>query len=173
MNKFYRLLRYEIPLHFVLLFTNWLPDNVIFIKFRGLLAKPFFKKCGANLGLGRNVCFYNCSKMEIGSNVYIAYGCWLNGDICIEDEVMLGPYCVVAPTNHTKTENESYRFGPNTSGTVTIGFGSWLGTKATIAGNVNVGKGSVIAANSVLTKDCGENSLMGGVPAKQIIKNIE
>ena len=38
---------------------------------------------------------------------------------------------------------------------------------------MNVGKGSVIAANSVLTKDCGENSLMGGVPAKQIIKNIE
>ena len=62
-----------------LLFTNWLPDNVIFINLRGRLARPFFKKCGKNLGIGRNVCFYNPSKMEIGTNVYIAYGCWFLG----------------------------------------------------------------------------------------------
>ncbi len=71
----WRLLRYDLPLHFVLRLTNWLPDNVMFIRLRGRLARPFFKSCGTRLGLGRNITFYNPSKIEIGEDVYIGYGC--------------------------------------------------------------------------------------------------
>ena len=34
----------------------------------GKMARPFFKKCGKNLGIGRNVTFYNPSKIEIGKS---------------------------------------------------------------------------------------------------------
>jgi len=78
MNKLYRLLRYDIPMHFILLLTNWLPDNVIFIRLRGSLARPFFNHCGKRLGIGRNVVFYNPSNISIGNDVYIAYGNWFS-----------------------------------------------------------------------------------------------
>ena len=49
-----RLFRFDWPLHIVLIFTSFLPDNVIFLKIRGLLCKPFFGSCGKNLRLERN-----------------------------------------------------------------------------------------------------------------------
>ena len=165
----WRLLRHDWPLHFILLLTNWLPDNVSFIRLRGRLAKPFFKKCGVNLGIGRNVTFYNPSTIEIGNDVYIAFGCWFlgAGSVVIEDEVMFGPYVVVSPSNHTKLGN-SYRFGEPSSSNITIKSGSWIGAHSTIVIGANVGKGSLIAANSVLNKSTEDNSVYGGVPAKFI-----
>jgi acetyltransferase-like isoleucine patch superfamily enzyme len=167
MNKFYRLIRYDWPLHFILTLTNWLPDNVLFINLRGFLSKPFFKKCGYGLGIGRNVCFYNPSKIEIGNNVYIAYGCWFSGNINIENDVLFGPYCVLAPTHHT-FKNGSYRFSENSEGKINIFSGSWLGAHAMIIGNSSLGKGSLLAANSVLNSNTEDYSIYGGNPARLI-----
>lgn len=169
-KKVYRLLRYDWPLHFVLLFTNWLPDNVIFINLRGRLARPFFKKCGKNLGIGRNVCFYNPSKMEIGTNVYIAYGCWFSGDITIENDILFGPYCVLAPTNH-QFDQGTYRHTSNTKGKITIKSGSWMGAHALVVGNSSLGKGSLLAANALLNCQSEDYAIYGGVPAKLLKYN--
>ena len=37
-----------------------------------------------------------------------------------------------------------------------------------IIGPVNVGKGSIIGANAVVTTDIPENAIVGGIPAKVI-----
>ena len=162
----WHIIRFSLPLHAVLVLTNWLPDNVIFIRFRGYLARPFFKKCGKNLGIGRNVTFYNPSAIEIGDNVYIALGCWFLGvgKIVIHDEVMFGPYVVVSTANHTKSGN-SFRFGDNRIGNIVIGKGSWVGAHSTLVVGANIGEGSVVAANSVLNTKVADNNLFGGVPA--------
>jgi acetyltransferase-like isoleucine patch superfamily enzyme len=170
MNKFSRLIRYDLPMHFVLFFTNLLPDNVVFIRLRGRLASPFFKQCGKRLGIGRNVTFYNPSKISIGSDVYIAYGCWLSGSLKIENEVLFGPYCVVAPGNHTRKDG-SFRFAENTNGAIRIEKGAWMGAHSLIVGNNSVlGKGSVLAANSTLVNISEKDSVYAGSPAKQIKK---
>jgi acetyltransferase-like isoleucine patch superfamily enzyme len=165
----WRLVRYDLPLHFVLLLTNWLPDNVMFIRLRGRLARPFFKSCGKKLGLGRNVTFYNPSKIEIGTDVYIAYGCWFLGakSIVIEDEVLFGPYSLIAASNHTRL-NDSFRFGEPLSSDVFIGKGAWVGGHSTLVVGARVGSGSMLAANSVLNKPMKDNVMYGGIPAKLI-----
>lgn len=172
MNKFYRLLRYDWPLHFVLLFTNWLPDNVLFIRFRGSLASPFFKKCGKKLGLGRNVIFYNPSNISIGSDVYIATGCWFSAgkEIVIGEEVLFGPYNVVASTNHT-LQDGSYRYGIPVGAAIKIGKGSWIGGHCTILQGVVIGSSCLVAANSVVNKPVSDNSIVGGNPATFIKSN--
>lgn len=169
----WRLIRYDIPLHLVLFLTNWLPDNVVFIKMRGALVRPFFKKCGRNLGVGRNVTFYNPSKIELGNSVYIAYGCWFlgAGNLVIGDEVMFGPYVVVSPSNHTKL-GLSYRFGAPVEGNIEIGNGSWIGAHSTIVLGGNMGAGCMLAANAVLTSSAEDNTVYGGVPAKIIKKGV-
>jgi len=169
MNKFKRLIRYDLPLHFILMLTNWLPDNVIFIRFRGWLSRPFFKKCGKKLGIGRNVTFYNPSKIEIGNNVYIALGCWFSSSlgVIIKDEVMFGPYNVIVSSNHT-SKNGSFRFGESKGGEVVFNNGCWIGANCTILAKTIVGKGSVVAANSVASGVIPENCIYGGNPGKFI-----
>jgi acetyltransferase-like isoleucine patch superfamily enzyme len=164
MNKLYRLLRYDIPMHFILLLTNWLPDNVIFIRLRGSLARPFFKHCGKRLGIGRNVVFYNPSNISIGNDVYIAYGNWFSSSfgVIIEDEVLFGPYNVIATANHTKLDS-SFRFGPPVGGSIVFKKGCWIGANCTITSNVIIGKGSVVGANTVVKKDVPPNTVFTGV----------
>ena len=50
----------------------------------------------------------------------------------------------------------------------TIGNDVWIGTNAIIMEDVTIGDGSVIAANSVVTKNVTPYSVVGGVPAKLI-----
>lgn len=168
-----RLLRYDWPLHFVLLFTNWLPDNVVFLRFRGLLTKPFFHSCGKNLRIGRNLVFYNPSKISIGSNVYIAFGCWFSAgaDIKIDDEVTIGPYCVIASSNHQRLENTYYSTG-SIEEPIHIKKGCWLGAHCVVTAGCVIGEGSVLGAGSICTSNVPPNVMAGGVPAK-IIKTLE
>lgn len=128
MNKVYRILRYDWPLHFVLLFTNFLPDNVLFMRFRGFLLSLFFKKCGRNLRVASRNVFYNSFNIEIGNDVYIAYGNWFNGSTLIQigDEVMFGPKSIIVSGNHTK-KNHSFRYGENTVKPISISKGTWIG----------------------------------------------
>lgn len=44
----------------------------------------------------------------------------------------------------------------------------WIATNVTILPGVKIGKGAVIACNSVVTKDVEPMAIMGGIPAKRI-----
>jgi len=173
-SKLRRLLRYDWPLHFSLLLTDWLPDNVIFLRLRGLLARPFFAECGHNLRLGRKITFYNPSRIRLGSDVYIAYGCWLmaGAEINIGDEVLLGPYCVVVSSNHTRVGG-SFRFGAPELRPIRIGRGSWLGAHTTVVAGATVGEGSLVGANSVVSGVIPPGVLAAGAPARVIRPLVE
>src|SRR5690606_21029814 len=112
-------LRFILPLWLVLLITNWLPDNKFTIRLRGWLAKPFFKKCGRNLELGRDLTILNSYNIEVGNDVYIAKGCWINGmgGLVLEDEVVMAPYGVISTMQHV-FKNNSVRFGGSIPGEV-------------------------------------------------------
>lgn len=166
--RLFNICRYDLPLHFVLLLTNWLPDLVVFIRLRGILIRPFLKSCGYSVGIGRDVTFYNPSNIILGNNVYIAKGCWLSASdvIVIEDEVLLGPYVIITSSNHTRYKG-SFRYGKPKKGQVLIRKGSWLGAHAVVTKGSTLSEGSVLAANSVL-KGCTEaQSLYAGLPAKK------
>lgn len=48
----------------------------------------------------------------------------------------------------------------------------WIGEKASIMPGVRIGKGSIIASNSVVTKDIPPYCVAAGIPAK-VIKQIK
>ncbi|KAB2914691.1 MAG: acyltransferase [Bacteroidetes bacterium] len=168
MNRFLTLLRYDWPLHFVLFFTNWLPDNVALIKLRGALARPFFKQAGRTLKLGRDLTFYNPSQLTIGNNVYIAKGCWFvcNNGIEIGDNVLFGPYVAVVTSNHS-LKNGAYAFGEEVKKEkVVIDDGSWVGSHVTVLAGAHINKAVLVAANSVISGNTEEYGIYGGVPGK-------
>ncbi|MBJ2135414.1 CatB-related O-acetyltransferase [Paraglaciecola chathamensis] len=55
-----------------------------------------------------------------------------------------------------------------TKGTVNIGDDVWIGTKVTILRNIHIGKGAVIGAGAVVTKNIPAYAICVGVPAKII-----
>ena len=168
-NKLTRLLKYDLPLHFVILLTNWLPDMVIILRLRGWLAKPFFGKCGKNLRLGRNVIFYNPQNIAIGNDVYVAYGNWFSAGekIELDDEVMIGPYCVFASSNHTR-KNGSFRYGKPEKSPVFVGKGCWIAAQCTILAGSKIECGSLLAANSVASGTLAKDMLFAGSPARKV-----
>lgn len=168
----WRNIRYDWPLHFVLLFTNWLPDNVIFIRFRGWLAHFFFGECGSRLRLGRSITFYNPSKLRMGSDIQIAHGNWFSagGEIIIDDEVAIGPKCIFASSNHVK-ENGTFHTNKADLKKIVIRKGVWIGGNCAITAGVEIGNGSLIGANTVVTKNVPNDVMFAGNPGK-IIKEI-
>lgn len=168
----YNNLRYLWPLHLILILTNWLPDNVLFLKLRGKLIRPFFGSCGKNLRVGRNVTFYNSKNIHLGSNIYIAIDNWFNASskIIIEDEVIFGPKSVIVSSNHTKLKG-SFRYGISQSKQIKIGKGTWVSANCTITAGSHIESGCLIASNTVVSNIVPKNSLYGGVPGK-VIKSI-
>ena len=172
MKKIWHYFRYDWPIHFIIFFTNWLPDNVIFLRIRGALLRPFFGSCGKDLRVGRNVIFHNPKLLTIGAHVLITYGCSImaTDSIVIGDEVMFGPYCVVISGNHTSV-NGSYRYGPPFLSPIVIGKGSWIGSHVVITAGSEIGENALIAAGAVVTKKIPSNVIAGGIPVR-IIKEV-
>lgn len=158
----------------VMLATAWLPDLRPVLQLRGFLARPAFKKCGANFQIAHGVLinFPNC--LEIGRDVYFGPGSWIHapGGIVVEDEVQLGPYVVLITGDHT-LKNGSYRHGPGNRGPIRLCRGSWVAAHATVAKGVTVGRGALLAANAVAVKDVPDFCIAGGIPAKVIKENVD
>ena len=109
------------------------------------------------------------NRLTIGNNVYLAKGTWLNafGTVEIEDEVMTGPYVVIASSNHGFKDG-SCRFGGAHPAPIKIGRVSWLAAHAVITAGVTIGRGDIVGANAVVTKDTPDNMFVAGIPAKVI-----
>ena len=56
-------------------------------------------------------------------------------------------------------------------GPVVIEENVWIGEKVSIMPNVTIGRGSIIAANAVVTKSVPAYSIVGGCPAR-VIKTL-
>ncbi|MGT2686378.1 CatB-related O-acetyltransferase [Streptococcus porcinus] len=103
-------------------------------------------------------------------------------------KLKIGHFCSIAPnvqfvvcgehlTNKISTYpfkvrflNEKYEAVSN--GDIIIKDDVWIGTNAIVLSGVTIGKGAVIAAGSVVTKDVPPYTIYGGVPAKPIKKRF-
>lgn len=113
--------------------------------------------------------------IKIGDNVFInsgvRFGCPPPAEIIIGNHVAIGPRVLFETLNHSLTYNqEGYR--PGKSKGIIIEDYVWIGANATILPNLRIGKGSVIGAGSVVTKNIPPFCLAAGVPAR-IVKRLD
>lgn len=162
-------LRYDWPVFFLLLFTNWLPDNVIFSRFRGWLITPFVGSCAGGLRVARNVVIQNPSQVHLGRNIYLGHGsCLLAAEeITIKDSVLIGPYCVIVSADHTRVEG-SYNNSTITGQPILLSENCWLGAHVIVTAGSTLQKGTCVGAGAVVRGAFDQSGLVGGVPAKMI-----
>lgn len=89
--------------------------------------------------------------------------------IHIGDGAFIAPGVCLACSGHSLIGEERIR-GIGTSAPITLEENVWIGANATVIGGVTIGKGSVIAAGSVVTRDIPAGVVAGGVPCKVIRK---
>lgn len=111
-------------------------------------------------------------KVHIGSQVDLQDAI-LNtnsGHIYIGDHTFCGQGCMILTGYHDPLfkNRERQQNHPREGFDIHIGKGVWLASGTIICGNVRIGDNAVIAAGSVVVKDCLEAAIYAGIPAKKI-----
>lgn len=160
-----------VPFRLLEIGSQIFPENAWGCWLRGLIYRPFLKKCGRNFQVGLQAKLENLALISVEDDVYIGHGCWLNGaggGIHFESQVMLGPYVAAVACEHA-FENGSARFSKaGKNGHIRIGYGTWIASHVVITSGVTIGKGCLIAAGAVVTKNVKDGSVAGGVPIREI-----
>lgn len=105
-------------------------------------------------------------KVSIGKGTVINQGCLLytTGGIVIGENVSISAGSWLVTGTHDMNDPQfvdSYK-------PIVIGDHAWIGVRATILAGVTIGKGAVVMAGAVVTRDIPPFSVVGGVPAKVI-----
>jgi acetyltransferase-like isoleucine patch superfamily enzyme len=89
--------------------------------------------------------------------------------IKIGQRVDIAPYCAFYPYSHGMSEGQIIRRQPlQTKGGIVIEDDAWLGVGVIVLDGVRIGKGAVVGAGAVVTKDLPANSVCSGVPARVV-----
>lgn len=119
---------------------------------RGVMIRPS-SYYGGDLGIGLTMGEHS----SIGPYGYV--GC--SGRITIGKNVMFGPKCSLFAENHNFADTEASikSQGVNQKG-ITVEDDCWIGSNVTILDGVTIGKGSVIGAGTLVTKDIPAGSIV-------------
>lgn len=91
------------------------------------------------------------------------------GHIRIGNNCLIGPYVLIRSADHAFGDSaKPIRCQGHTGGCIVIEDNCWIGGHVTVTRDVTIGTGSVIGANSVVTRDIPPFSLAAGNPAKVI-----
>jgi acetyltransferase-like isoleucine patch superfamily enzyme len=118
--------------------------------------------------------------LQIGNRVNIEQGVHIvcHGEVIIEDEVSIAPYCGIFDVSHPNDPpDRGDKIGNRLSEKyqrVRIGAGSLIGMHVVILPNVQIGKGCVIGAGSVVRCDIPDYCVAVGAPARIVRRfNLE
>ena len=139
--------------------------------------KSMFEVCGKNVIIGKNSAL-TYRNISVGNHVSIGRNAEFmctRAKIIIGDHVMFGPHVFMITGGHRtdikgrymdEIGNDEKR--PEDDRDIVLEGDNWIGANAVILKGVTVGKGAVVAAGAVVTKDVPPYSIVGGVPADVI-----
>jgi maltose O-acetyltransferase len=161
--------------------AQYLPNYPFLIgkKFRGYLCNILFKSSGINIDIEKRAYFGLGNDLEIGFNSGIGiaakiYGIGGGGKVIIGNNVMMASDVTILTLNHNYNEkNKPMREQGVKFLNVIIEDDVWIGYRVTILPGVKIGKGSVIGAGAVVTKNVEPYTVVGGVPAKFIKERVK
>ena len=115
---------------------------------------------GKSCSLGQNVMV--ADNASLGNNVKVQNNVAIYGGIIVEDDVFLGPSCVLTNVTNPRSQVSRKSLFEKTL----IRRGSSVGANATIVCGITLGRYCFIAAGAVVTKDIPDYGLVLGNPGK-------
>ncbi len=145
------------------------------LRFVGFIPLHFVRKffyiiSGINMPLDSTIHiganFFKPSNISIGHDTIIGDHCFMDGraPLKIGNHVGIASQVLIYNDEHDiNSPNYGNSFGP-----VEIGDYVFIGPRSIILPNIKIGKGAVVAAGAIVTKDIPDFEIWGGVPAKKI-----
>ncbi len=134
------------------------------------LRRLFYRLSGIKIGKGSTIHtgarFYNPGNIVIGKDSIIGEGAVLDGrdKLLIGDHVDIASDVMIYNAQHNVQAEDFHAV----TAPVIIEDYVFIGPRAIILPGVKIGKGGVVGAGAVVTKDVSEFTIVGGVPAKVI-----
>jgi acetyltransferase-like isoleucine patch superfamily enzyme len=132
--------------------------------------KSKLKFCGSNVAIVYPVKIEGMGQLEIGNDSAVGtfVHIWANGGVRIGNRVQIAAHTCITSINHdpgSANMNLDCILKP-----VIIDDDVWIGLSAVILPGVTIGKGAVIGAGSIVTKDVPPMTIVAGNPAIEIRK---
>jgi galactoside O-acetyltransferase len=171
------------------------PDELFGARLRCFAYRMRFKAAGTRFAISSGVLITGFPSVQVDDDVAIGRGSMLyahdsdgirlgngasigqdviissadGGRIDIGDQVLIGPRAILIAANHDyeRTDTPIILQG-HVAKPITIESDVWIGANCVVVGGVTIGRGSVVAAGAVVTKDVPPMEVWGGVPAKFI-----
>jgi maltose O-acetyltransferase len=126
---------------------------------------------GAGVHLGCRIWFYGPGQVRrdglvLGARARVNRDCCLDvrGGLWVGDDVSISPDVTVLTASHRLDAPDF----PVETRAVRIEDHAWIGTRATILPGVTLGRGSVVCAGAVVTRDVPPLAVVAGVPARPV-----
>ena len=134
---------------------------------------------GARIGRGailHDVRFFNLYRrgfggLSMGRDCFVGDECLIDlaEAVSLEDQVTLAErVLVLTHTNVGYHDHPLQRLFPPMAAAVVVEAGSFVGAGVTLLPGIRVGRGSFVAAGSVVTEDVPPATLVAGVPARAV-----
>lgn len=167
---------------------KWLAIGLVFLsrvwlRLRMLVLRPAFRRYGNHFIFDPGG-YYSFKNIEVGDDVSIGTGAVLlasDSKIVIGNKVLLGPNVMIIGGDHNTSVPGRFVYDviekrPEDDQDVMIEDDVWIGSGAIILKGVRLGRGSVVAAGAVVTREVLPYTIVGGVPARIIsmrFRNVE
>lgn len=145
----------------------YLDNNVELMRFpKNIYIKP-------NVIIKEGVRICSCNEeavIHIGENTTIGYHSFVfaSKSITIGNNCLVAPFTYLVDSNHSIERSTLINQQPNELDSIVINDDVWIASNVTVLKGVEIGRGAVIAANSVVNKSVPEYEIWGGSPAKKI-----
>lgn len=134
--------------------------------------------CGSNVYIDGKNSFFTTHLISIGSDVYVGPGADFGGltkPIRIGSKVRIGPNVSIRTDNHDISRIGRYMYDvhdrrPEDEGEIVVEDDVWIGTRVIILKGVHIGRGSVIAAGTIVTRSVPPYSIVAGRARGRVLR---
>lgn len=111
-------------------------------------------------------CFFTGKNIRIGGDTVINRNTYLDG----RGGLTIGSYVSISPESYIISLDHDPRSATfeTIPGPIVIEDYAWIGARAMLLPGIRLGKGCVVGAGAVVTKDVADYAIVAGVPAKVI-----
>jgi len=151
-------------------FLICLPSTRPFSRLRYYYFRTRLQRCDGMFESMAGISLFSPERISLGKNVGIGKDSTIDagdgGIIAIGSNCQIGPFVLIRAADH-RFDNPDIPICEqgHSPGTIVIEDDCWIAGHVTVTRNVRIGKGSVIGANSVVTRDIPPYSVAAGNPA--------
>lgn len=150
--------------------TQPMPGYQLGYALRRLLMKYILDECGCGIVVKQHCKIGSATGLKVGDRSQLGDNARIGQHVKLGCDVVMGPDVIIMANAHAFEDPSTpiNKQGAQPINPVTVGDDVWLGTRAIILPGVTIGKGAIVAAGAIVTRDIPAFAIAGGNPARII-----